>query len=268
VTAAAVAEAVIEAGRSAIVGLRVDRRRTGKRVPAERSCGRRHPIGELGPAQRRHRVFAGARSFEDVAAVVNRVVDVTGLAGNADLVLHLVIAGLEFFQPERPIFNGRAFRNPRRTVTAPRLGHDLEVPWIEPPALRPVVQRCAADRIHHRMNGQARGIGRRRARAMGRDLAVRLLCRLRPAAKIVAQFIGREITWREPRSRFKADDFETGSRERKRGHAANRSETDDDDVRFLKVDGHDRRLSSKTWRRRRLIGGSALRARPSVARPR
>src|SRR6266550_2927169 len=97
---------------------------------------------------------------------------------------------------------------------------------------------------------------------MCRYLAVRLLRRLRPTAKIIAQLIGREITRREPRSRLEADDFEAGPRERKRSHAADRSETDDDDVRLFKVDGHDRRLSSRTSRRRRLTGGLALRARP------
>src|SRR5215813_11146864 len=50
----------------------------------------------------------------------------------------------------------------------------LEVPRVEPPALRPVVQRGAADRVHHGMDGQPWRIGRRRIGAMGRDLAVRL----------------------------------------------------------------------------------------------
>ena len=67
---------------------------------------------------------------------------------------------LELFQPERPILDGRALWYASRAVAARGFADDLEVPWIEPPALRPVVQGRAADRIHHWMDSEARRIGR------------------------------------------------------------------------------------------------------------
>jgi len=76
------------------------------------------------------------------------------------------------------------------------------------------------------------------AEALGRDLAVRLLRRLRPAAEIVAQLVGGEIARREPGARFEPDHLEPCARERQRGDAADRAEPDDDDVGLLKVDGH------------------------------
>ncbi len=73
---------------------------------------------------------------------------------------------------------------------------------------------------------------------MGRDLAVRLLRRLRPAAEIVAQLVGGEIARREPGAGLEPDHLEPCARERQRGDAADRAEPDDDDVGLLKVDGH------------------------------
>ena len=150
------------------------------------------------PVQRRHRIGARAGALEDVAALVDGAADIAGLAGDADLVLDLVVVGLELLEPERPVLHRRALGDARGAVAARGLAHHLEVPRIEPPALRPVVQRGAADRVHHRMDGKARRIGRRRVGAMGRDLAVGLLRRLRPAAEIVAQLVGREIARRQP----------------------------------------------------------------------
>ena len=75
---------------------------------------------------------------------------------------------------------------------------------------------------------------------MGGDLAVGLLRRLRPAAEIVAQLVGREIARRQPGAGLDADHVEARARERERGDAADRAEPDDDDVGFLKVDGHGR----------------------------
>ena len=241
--AAAVAEAVILAARALVIGRRVDRRRAREGVPAELARGARHAFGEFGAAQRRHRIAALARPLEDVAARIDDAVDVAGLAGHADLVLDLVVIGLELLEPERPILHRRALGHARGAVAPRRLAHHLEVPGIEPPALRPVVQRGAADRVHHRMNGQPRRIGRRRVRPVGRDFAVRLLRRLRPAAEIVAQLVGREVARGEPGARLEPDHLEPGARQRQRGDAADRAEPDDDDIGLLKVDGHGRRLS-------------------------
>ena len=79
---------------------------------------------------------------------------------------------------------------------------------------------------------------------MGWNFAVRLLGRLRPAAEIVAELVRRKIARREPRACLQADHVEPGPHDRKGSHAANRSQTDDDDVRLLKVDGHGYHLSS------------------------
>src|SRR5262245_35183903 len=121
-------------------------------MPAEFSCGRCHPIGELGASERRHRIRAPPRPLEDIAEWVDRTVYIAGLAGDADLVLHLVVIGLKLVQSERPILHCRTFRNSPSAIAASGFAHDIEVPWVKPPALRPVMQRGAADRIHHRMN--------------------------------------------------------------------------------------------------------------------
>src|SRR5262249_27863450 len=116
VAAAAVAEAVVETGRAVIVVLRIDRGWAGERGPAEPARGHRHALGEFAAGERRHGIVACARSFEDVAALVDRAVDVPGLAGDANLVLDLVVIGLELLEPERPILHGRAFGDaPRRS---------------------------------------------------------------------------------------------------------------------------------------------------------
>ena len=240
VAAAAVAEAVIEAARAVVVGLRVDRGRAGEGMPAEPARGGRHVLGELGAGERRHRIGARARALEDVAALVDGAADIAGLAGDADLVLDLVVEGLELLEPERPVLHRRALGDARGAVAARGFAHHPEVPRIEPPALRPVVQRGAADRVHHGMDGKARRIGRRRVGAMGGDLAVGLLRRLRPAAEIVAQLVGREIARRQPGAGLDADHVEARARERQRGDAADRAQPDDDDVGLLKVDGHGR----------------------------
>src|SRR5262249_45006188 len=105
VTATAIAEAVIEAFRAAVIGLRVDRRRARERMPAELARSAGHALGELGAVQWRHRVFACAWPFEDISALVDRAFDVAGLAGDADLILDLVIVRLELLKPERPVLD-------------------------------------------------------------------------------------------------------------------------------------------------------------------
>ena len=79
VAAAGVAETVIHAARSILVAARIDRRRPGKRMPAQRLGGRRHFLVEGRPAKRRHRVLALARSLERIAARIDLAVDVPGL---------------------------------------------------------------------------------------------------------------------------------------------------------------------------------------------
>jgi len=73
---------------------------------------------------------------------------------------------------------------------------------------------------------------------MRRNLAVCLLRRLRPAAEIVAQLVRREIARSEPGAGLEANNVKARARERQRGDAADSAESDDNDVGFLKVDGH------------------------------
>src|SRR5208283_4400394 len=94
VAAAAVAEAVILAAGALVIGRRVDRRRAWEGVPADPARSAGHAFGELGAAQRRHRIAALARALEDVAAAIDDAVDIAGLAGHADLVLDLVVIEL------------------------------------------------------------------------------------------------------------------------------------------------------------------------------
>ena len=77
-----------------------------------------HHVGEPRAAQRRHRDTRVARPFEDVAAAIDRAVDVAGLARDADLVLDLVVVRLEFVETERPVLDRRALRDARRAVAA------------------------------------------------------------------------------------------------------------------------------------------------------
>ncbi len=238
VAAALVAEAVIHARGAILIGARVDRGGPGKRVPAEAARRRGHQIDEAGAAQRRHRVRPLARTFEDVAARIDRALDVAGLARDADFVFHLVVVRLELVEAERPVFDRRSLRHARRAVAPGGLAHDLEVPRVEPPALRPVMQRGAADGVHHRVAAGARG-RRGRVDAMGRHLLLRLLHRLRPVADVVADFIRREVALGEPRARLEADHIEARQRQRQHRHAAGRAQADDDDVGVLQPSGHD-----------------------------
>ena len=133
--------------------------RPGERMPAER---RAPPtvIRSMKPVLRSGGIgYARLRgAFEDVAARIDRALDVAGLARHADLVLDLVVVRLELVVAERPVFDRRSLRHARRAVALRGLADDLEVPRIEPPALRPVVQRRAADGVHHRMAAGARGV--------------------------------------------------------------------------------------------------------------
>ncbi len=154
VAAAATAEAVVDAGRSVAVGPRVDRRRPRERMPPEPSRRPGHELGEPGAPQRRHGVVATARPLENVAARVDLAADVPRLTRHTDRLFHPVVVRLELLEAERPILHGGARGNSPGAVPARRLADDLEVPRVEAPALRPVVQRGAADRVHHRVDGR------------------------------------------------------------------------------------------------------------------
>src|SRR5687768_6839168 len=137
------AEAVVTAPGPPFVGTRVDRSRSGKWMPTEAACSGSHLVVPVGPAQRRHRVFAPACAFENVSTSIDCSVDVARLAGHAKLVLDNVVVALQLLEAERPVFNSGAGGNPRRAVASDRLARRLEIPWAEPPALRPIVKRRA-----------------------------------------------------------------------------------------------------------------------------
>jgi len=75
---------------------------------------------------------------------------------------------------------------------------------------------------------------------MHRDLPVRLLHGVGPAAHVVAQLVGREIGWVQPAARLETDDVEPRLREGQHGDAAHRAEPDDDDVGPVQLNGHRR----------------------------
>src|SRR6185369_5691637 len=87
VAAAGVAEAVVHAARAILVAARINRRRTGERMPAQSlgRCG--HLVVERRPPKRRHRIFTLARSLERIAARIDLAVDVAGLTRDTQLVL-------------------------------------------------------------------------------------------------------------------------------------------------------------------------------------
>ena len=267
VTAAARAETVVRASGPIVVGPRVDRGRTGKRIPAERAGSRRHLLVPVAPPQRRHRVLAAARRLENVSASIDLSVDVACLARHTELALRDVVVALDLVDAERPVFHRRSGRDARGTVTFRGFADDLEVPRAQPPALRPVMKRRSANAVHHRMKRRARRIRRGGVRAVRRHFAVRFLHRLRPCAIVVSQFVWREILRREPRAGLEADHLESRLRKRQSRHAARGTHADDDDVGGFQVNGHGSLpWCSRTWRSRRPIDESALPARPSVDR--
>ena len=264
VTTAAGAEAVIRATRATFVRTRVDRGRARKRMPSETARSGRHLLVPVRPAERRHRELAATRRFEDVSTAIDFAVDVPRLPRYAELVLDRVVVTLELFDAERPVFDGRARRDPRCPVASSGLADDLEVPRAEPPALRPVVKRRTSHRVHHRMERGARRGRRGGVRPMGWHFAVRLLHRLGPGAIVVSKLVGHEVLRREPRARLESDDVETGLRERKHGHAASGAHANDHHIGRFEVSGHGSLPWRRTWRSRMPTCEPVLQATPSA----
>src|SRR5262252_2086421 len=92
------------------------------------------------------------------------------------------------------------------------------------------------------MDRKAWRIGCRCVRTMSRNLAVRFLGGLRPAAEVVTQLVGREIPRREPGAGLEADHLKPRPCQRQGSDAADGAKPDDNDIGLLKVDGHDRPL--------------------------
>ena len=156
---AAIAIAVIRASRPPAIRLRIDRRGRVKRLPAERQRGLVHVIQIIASAQRRHRIFALPRTFVNVARRIQLALNVARLARNAHFVLHDVVVRLQLVVTDGPILERRSFRKQTRAVAFDRFRARLEIPRLQPPALRMIVNRRAADRVHHRMRGRLPRLG-------------------------------------------------------------------------------------------------------------
>src|SRR5579862_5920987 len=131
-------------------------------------------------AQRRHGVLLLPWAFKDVAFCVERSTNVSCLPGNANRVFHLFVIRLEILIGKRPVLDRRTGRDGGRSVAANALTSYLEVPFRQAPTLSPVVERCAADTIHHRVIRRPRQGGAVPAGARRRYFPIRLLDGMRP----------------------------------------------------------------------------------------
>ena len=202
-------------------------------MPAEPARRGRHLVVPPAPSKRRHRIFAFARPLENIPARVDRPVDIPGLARHADFLLDDVVIRLKVGQSDGPVFDGGSFGDARRAVALLRLADHLEIPRAEPPALRPIVQRRAAHGVHHRVDGQARRVGTRRARPVRWNFVLRLLHRLRPGAEIVPNFVRGEILRLQPGAGLEADDIDASLSKRQHRHSASSAQSNHDNIGLL-----------------------------------
>ena len=116
---------------------------------------------------------------------------------------------------------------------------NLEIPRIKAPALRVVVDRRAADRVHHRMRVPLRALPRQTVADCG-DFAANFVAGSDQAANVVIDFVGVEEFARffgHPGSGFDAGDFESGARQRQHGDAAGGAQPDHNYIYRFIVDG-------------------------------
>src|SRR5262249_58568086 len=109
-----------------------------------------------------------------------------------------------------------------------------------PPSLRPVVNRGAANGVHHGVDSRAGQNGPVDAVAHSGDFAIGLLDRVRPAANVVIDFIGPETMRVEPCTGFDSGDLQSGLAEGENRYAPSSAETDDGDIDRFQLDGHQR----------------------------
>src|SRR5262245_6514882 len=102
---------------------------------------------------------------------------------------------------------------------------------------------------------------------MSRNLGVRLLHGLWPAAKIVAQLVGCKIARRQPPPGLQADHLQPRLGEWQGSNATDGPESNDDDVGLIEVYGHDRLLSWRTSRSRMPTCDWASASRSCAGRP-
>ena len=116
-------------------------------------------VRETAGAQGRHRIFALSRRFENISRLVDLALKISGFARNADLVFDQVVPGFEIVISDRPIFKCGVLRQRAHAIAADHFAACLEIPRLEAPALCPIMNRRAADRVHHGMNVSTRRAG-------------------------------------------------------------------------------------------------------------
>jgi hypothetical protein len=140
---------------TAAVFLGVDRGRRTKGLPTKLARDIGHMIGETAATQWGHGVFALARPFVDIASEIGLALEISGLARYADFVFHDVVIRLQIVVAERPVFECRSFGDCSWSVALLRFGARFEIPRIEPPALRPIMDGRSTHGVHHGMDLRA-----------------------------------------------------------------------------------------------------------------
>ena len=161
-----------------------------------------------------------------------------GLSRHADLVLDSVVIRLQLLVTERPILDRRSVGDSRCPVSAGRLADHLEVPGVETPALRPVVQRRPTHAVHHRMHRRPRGLGGT-VRARRRNLTLRLLDGERPGAHVVPDLVRGKVLSCQPATGLESHDVEPRFSQRERSHATHGAEPHDHHVGSRQPSRHD-----------------------------
>ena len=204
VTSAEAAIAVKNALRAAAIGLRIDGRRRAERFPAELAGRVQHVVGESRPAQRRHGILALPGAFEYVAGRIDAALNVAGLPADAHFLLDDVVVRLQLIVGDRPIFERGTGGNRVGSVAPDRFRARPEIPGLQTPALRPVMNRRAADGVHHRMDTGRSSLLRGRCAHRG-AFHLRFARGRHHPPDIVIDLIGVEILVRiHPRARFDA----------------------------------------------------------------
>ena len=154
-------------------------------------------LGRVAALERRQRIVALARTFERVAARLDRACEIARLARDAAQVLELVVVGLELLVGDAPVLDRHVGRDEALAVALRVVAADHEVAGQEAPVLAvPVHARAAhARRRPERAELAHRKRGLRAIVAEGERLAVRLL--EEAVAHGVAQLVldrgGREV---------------------------------------------------------------------------
>ncbi len=207
-------------------------------MPAQLPGDLGHVIRERGAAQGRHGIIPLSRRFKNVACRIELPLNVPGLAGDADFLFHDVVIRLQIVVGDGPILQRRPRRNRTRAISPDHFGSRFEVPRFEAPALRPVVNRRASDRVHHRMGPG--GLCRlRRSGAKRGTLQLRFRHGSNHAANVVVNLIGVEVPMRvHPRARFDSRHSKARASQRQHRHAPGRAQPDHRNVDGLEVGRH------------------------------